>query len=187
MKFYPIIFLFAIILSSCKKKEPATPSSNSSPYFITATIAGQKEVFTSNVTYGFNPNHPNYISIVGHNYNGTYSAVSRDSSIGFTIVNYYHGYVGTYKLGYCNPSTYPPNNSSANYSSVSDIQQFGEDILFSYSTDSIHTGTLTITAFDSTAQTLSGTFSFEGYWQPTVGTIDSITISNGTFFAHLQQ
>ena len=186
---YLTFFIFSgIIFYSCKKDDPkkdnstqAYPTNN-----MTATIGGQNMIFTART------------NLYTNNYQGATRtlgivAVNRSSAtlgyqLEFNINNYNLNYLGTYSLGSYNShftnscaiyefGPYIPDASQPNYQEM-------------YYSDSVSMGSITITSFNQSTQTISGVFNFMGYqYQPNVvpGFPDSTNITNGSFYAILQQ
>ncbi len=139
-----LAFLIAsALLASCKKEQTQpTPltSYNMSAY-------ANSELLTFNANF-INSGDSN-ITIQGvwvTNINETYD-------LNLYLLNARKGFIGTYSLGLTTGSalyhTYPTYSVSAGY-------------LFQYQTDATHTGSFSITAYDSINKTISGTFNFTG-------------------------
>ena len=165
-----ILFLFICIFYSCKK-DPSTPSSS-----MTASVAGQSTTFSN--PYSFYSTHSQFMEIGGQTSGDNYYALR------FYIANCPPSYIGTYHLG---NNTYKSNASYATYSYNTAWIDGSYLTQWTYSTDSIHDGVLTITSYDPNYQNLSGTFTLTLY-DYSLFSNDSgrISITNGTFFSHLQ-
>ncbi|HEV7232522.1 MAG TPA: DUF6252 family protein [Bacteroidia bacterium] len=161
MKVFTTRFAFMIMaglaIASCKKSTVATPTpapatTSTTPSFV-ATVSGTAYTFTGTAAI---PSSGNSVGISGVNMSS------------YTImINDLNPVVGTVAM----------NMTSGVQGSITQISTSKQ---WSTGLDNTHTGTLTLTTFDRTKKTCSGTFSFSALESPGTGS-SSITITNGSF------
>jgi hypothetical protein len=103
---------------------------------------------------------------------GGFDTTSHSFGLNFTIYDILPNYIGSYTLN---------NYSNAIYSIPFDPSV---QIQVYYSTDSIYTGVLNITTYNTIYQTITGTFSFASYIDdkpPYWGGDTIINVTNGAF------
>lgn len=158
------IFFATILYLSCTNLQNSPKPTPLNSYNMSAYASGEFLTFNA-----FCSNDGDSIlSIMGE----WTTNISADYDLNFYNIKNTKNYIGTYTLN---------TSPNAEYHAVQ-IPTSGS-YLFAYSTDATHTGSLSITAYDSINKTISGTFNFIGTGCSNCNTSSPavINITNGVF------
>ncbi len=160
-----VVVVMTILFSSCAKEKNPLPTPLSA-YNVNAYANGEF------LTFNANWHGDSCFSMLS----GWTTNISQHYDLDFYNIIIKKSFIGEYPLNL---------RSFAQFYSV-EIPTSG-GYVFYYSTDSTHTGSFSITAYDSINQTISGTFSFTGVGGNASGTpagasySPTISITNGVF------
>jgi hypothetical protein len=155
-KYIALLFVLVTVIYSCKKVgiPPNTPDNISANF---GTVYRSFWAYTS-------LQGPSVYTV-----NTVYTQNQNPYQLQFCNLKLLPGYIGTYKLDSVACAVYYLDYYHMPYS-------------FYYLTDSKHTGTFTVSSYNSANNTISGTFSFVGvnfYYKPIES--DTIIVTNGVF------
>ena len=167
--FKSLIFLFSIVtLISCET-EPLDP-------------AIDLNVFAPNNPN--NPNNPNGTALFAADFDGqtfvasATQAVLTDGQLVILGSRTTQGDIFSIVIENASVGTFPANQNLISYQLQDDDYAF---LGVNFENASENTGSITITSINTTNNTVSGTFSFKGYWTDTVNPLAPKNFTNGIF------